>query len=416
MSYKWYVLALLWFCGFFNYADRQAVNAVFKPIQAEFQLNDAQLGLIGTAFMAVYALTSPFAGYLVDRVSRRALIAVGLGFWSLICAGTGLVRSFPQLIFLRAAEGLGESFYFPASMTFLADYHSPATRSRAMSIHQTSVYLGSAGGVVLGGFLGERFGWQSPFLVLGLTGMVFAGWLGTQLVEPKRGQSESAEPATVEPVAITARPSLWANVLEILGNPAALALLGVFVGANFVAAVFLTWLPLFIGRQFGLSLSASSLTSTVWPLASLFGALGGGFLADLAARRPGGRIRVQAFSLMLGAPFVWATGSAGSIPILVLAMAGVGLCKGAYDANIFASLYDVIRPPLRGTAAGLMNSVGWSGGFLAPIVVGILSDRFGLAWAIASTAVVYLLAGLLAIAASLLASRRRVGSWTAVEN
>ena len=82
--YKWYVLALLWFCGFFNYADRQAVNAVFKPIQAEFQLNDAQLGLIGTAFMAVYALTSPFAGYLVDRVSRRALIAVGLLFCSLI--------------------------------------------------------------------------------------------------------------------------------------------------------------------------------------------------------------------------------------------------------------------------------------------------------------------------------------------
>ena len=416
-SYRWYVLGLLWFCGFFNYADRQAVNAVFKPIQAEFHLDDTQLGLIGSAFMLVYASSSPFAGYLVDRVSRRTLIAVGLGFWSLICAATGLVRSFPQLIFLRAAEGLGESFYFPASMTLLADYHPPATRSRAMSIHQTSVYLGSAGGVVLGGFLGERFGWQSPFLVLGLTGMVFAGWLATQLVEPKRGQSEPDLVETItgsSPAVIEQQPSLLANLAEILTTPAALALLGVFVGANFVAAVFLTWLPLFIGRQFSLGLTASSLTSTVWPLASLFGALGGGFLADIASRRPGGRIRIQAFSLMLGSPFVFATGWAGSIPVLVLVLAAVGLCKGAYDANIFASLYDVIRPPLRGTAAGLMNSVGWTGGFLAPTVVGIMSDHFGLGLAIASTAVVYLLAGLLAIGASILAARQQAKSWTSV--
>ena len=419
--YKWYVLGLLWFCGFFNYADRQAVNAVFKPIQTEFHLADTQLGLIGSAFMLVYASTSPFAGYLVDRVSRRTLIAVGLGFWSLICAATGLVRSFPQLIFLRAAEGLGESFYFPASMTFLADYHPPATRSRAMSIHQTSVYLGSAGGVVLGGFLGERFGWQSPFLVLGLAGMVFAGWLATQLVEPKRGQSEPKDPVPVDAYAAPSlaleeeeRPSLLANLKEILTTPAALALLGVFVGANFVAAVFLTWLPLFIGRQFGLGLTASSLTSTVWPLASLFGALGGGFLADIASSRPGGRIRIQAFSLMLGAPFVLATGWAWSIPVLIVVLAAVGLCKGAYDANIFASLYDVIRPPLRGTAAGLMNSVGWTGGFLAPTVVGIMSDWFGLGLAIASTAVVYLLAGLLAIVASILAARRQASPWTSV--
>ena len=418
-SYRWYVLGLLWFCGFFNYADRQAVNAVFKPIQTEFQLDDTQLGLIGSAFMLVYASTSPFAGYMVDRVSRRVLIAVGLGFWSLICAATGLVRSFPQLIFLRAAEGLGESFYFPASMTLLADYHSPATRSRAMSIHQTSVYLGSAGGVVLGGFLGERFGWRSPFLILGLSGMVFAGWLATQLVEPKRGQSEPTESephdpfAPPSPVVKGEQPSLLTNLAEIITNPAALALLGVFVGANFVAAVFLTWLPLFIGRQFGLGLTASSLTSTVWPLASLFGALGGGFLADIASRRSGGRIRIQAFSLMLGAPFVLATGWAGSLPLLVLALVGVGLCKGAYDANIFASLYDVIRPPLRGTAAGLMNSVGWTGGFLAPTAVGIMSDHFGLGLAIASTAIVYLLAGFLAIVASILAARHRGATWTA---
>ena len=135
--------------------------------------------------MLVYALSSPFSGYTVDLLSRRLLIALGLTFWSLICAATALSRSFVQLVFFRGAEGLGESFYFPASMSVLADYHGPRTRSRALSIHQTSVYLGTAGGAVLAGYLGERLGWRSPFWVLGLAGMVYAVLLGFGLVEPR---------------------------------------------------------------------------------------------------------------------------------------------------------------------------------------------------------------------------------------
>ena len=121
-------------------------SAVFPLLKGEFGIGDPQLGTLSSAFMLLYALTSPFTGYTVDRLSRRFLIAAGLAFWSLICAATGLARSFVQLVLFRAAEGLGESFYFPASMSVLADYHGPRTRSRAMSLHQTSVYLGTAGG------------------------------------------------------------------------------------------------------------------------------------------------------------------------------------------------------------------------------------------------------------------------------
>ena len=189
-AYRWYIVALLWFCGFFNYADRQAVNAVFPLLQSEFKLSDEQLGWVGSSFMIVYALSAIFAGFLVDNVSRRRLIAAGVAFWSLICAATGFARSFPQLLIFRAAEGLGESFYFPASMTLLADYHAPSTRSRAMSIHQTSVYVGSAGGVYFAGLLAERYGWRAPFWVLGSIGVVFALWLTTQIIEPVRGKSD----------------------------------------------------------------------------------------------------------------------------------------------------------------------------------------------------------------------------------
>ncbi len=121
---------MLWFCGFFNYADRMAVNAVFPVLETEFHLTKTQLGLIGSSFMFVYAFSSPLAGFVVDRMSRRWLVSVGLAFWSLICVATGLSRSFGQLLFFRAAEGLGEAFYFPASTTLIADYHPPSSRSR----------------------------------------------------------------------------------------------------------------------------------------------------------------------------------------------------------------------------------------------------------------------------------------------
>src|SRR4029077_13178844 len=130
------------------------------------------------------------SGFTVDLLPRRLLITAGLAFWSLICAATALSRSFAQLVFFRGAEGLGESFYFPASMSLLADYHRPKTRSRALSIHQTSVYLGTAGGAGLAGYLGERLGWRWPFWILGLAGMVYAVFLGFCLVEPPRESTD----------------------------------------------------------------------------------------------------------------------------------------------------------------------------------------------------------------------------------
>jgi MFS family permease len=419
-AYPWVVVGLLWFCGFFNYADRQAVYSVFPLLTNEFGLSKPQLGLLGSAFMVVYAAASPFTGYTVDVLSRRLLITLGLAFWSLICAATALSRNFLQLLCFRGAEGLGESFYFPASMSCLADYHGPRTRSRAMSIHQTSVYLGTAGGAVLAGHLGEQHGWRSPFWALGLVGIVYAAVLWLALIEPLRSQSGgpgAGKPADVGDEEWRLPPvdpgSMGGKLARILTNPAAALLLAVFVGANFVAATFLTWLPLFIFEGFDLGLSSSSLTSTFWPLASLPGALCGGVLADWAARHSrGGRIRTQSLGLILAAPFVLLTGWATSVLMLIVSLIGAGLCKGIYDANIFAALFDVVPAEDRGTAAGLMNTVGWTGGLVAPTAVGIAAERLGLGVAIASTAAIYLLVGLLAlVAASLAEVQARSKRW-----
>jgi MFS family permease len=415
-SYPWIVLGFLWFAGFFNYADRQAVYSVFPLLETEFHLSKTQLGLLGSAFMVVYAVSSPFSGYTVDLLPRRLLITAGLLFWSLVCAATAMSRNFYQLIFFRGAEGLGESFYFPASMSVLSDYHGPRTRSRALGIHQTSVYLGTAGGAVLAGYLGEHLGWRSPFWILGLAGMVYALLLGYWLVEPTRESAindttagdRAGEGAGQAPTGRSG--SLNAKVLRVVTNPSAALLLLVFVGANFVASTFLTWLPDYIFEKFELDLSKSSLTSTFWPLASLPGAVLGGMAADwLSQRSRGGRIKVQAVGLIVAAPFVFLTGWSTTMPVLIASLIGAGVCKGVYDSNIFASLFDVIEPEDRGTAAGLMNTVGWTGGFLAPTAVGIASESFGLGVTIASTAVVYLVGGALALVAARLAELRSVG-------
>jgi MFS family permease len=403
-SNKWFVVGLLWLCGFLNYADRQAVSAVFPMLGDEFRLSPESKGAIGTSFSLVYALSAPFAGFLVDRLSRRRLIIWGLAVWSAICAATGLARTFGQLLVFRGLEGLGESFYFPASMSLLADHHGSRTRSRAMSLHQTSVYGGTALGMILAGYLGQRYGWRSPFWILGILGVLYALVLPRLLVEPQRERYRE------ESEVLEGRVSLTGNLARILREPAALLLLAVFAGANFVALTLLTWLPEFVKGRYGYDLTSSNTVAGLFfPGGNAVGALCGGALADHAARRtPGGRVMVQAAGLLLGAPCVYLAGTTGSIAVLIPALVGIGLGKGIYDANIFASVYDVVRPEVRGTAAGLMNTVGWAAASPAPALVGWLSRRHGLGGAIALTAMVYLAAGLLAAATAVLAARRSI--------
>ena len=387
---------MLWFVCFFNYADRQAIFSVFPLLKAEMNLSDVQLGIIGASFMWVYALAGPFAGLAGDRVSRKTLILAGLIFWSLITVATALSRTYWHLVLFRALEGLGESFYFPASMSMVSDYHGRDTRSRAMAIHQSSVYAGTIAGGTVAGFLGQYYGWRSSFYLFGSLGTLLGFALVLFLREPVRGQSEQA---AVEPAhgAIPVGRGLREALAGVFESRMAPVLVAVFVGANFVAMIFLTWMPSFLYRKFSMSLSMAGLSGTAYlQIASVLGVVSGGVLADrLARRHPGGRMMTQAIGLFCGVPFIFLTGWTLSAPVLVLAMSGFGYFKGLYDANIWASLYDVVRPAYRATALGLMNSIGWLGGGMAPVAVAAASERFGMSASISANSLVYLLFGLL---------------------
>ena len=402
--YKWVVVGLLWFVCFFNYADRQAVFSVFTPIQKEMGLTDIQLGWVGSAFMYVYALVGPLAGIIGDRISRKVLIISGLVFWSLVTAGTYLATDYWHLILVRALEGLGEAFYFPASMALISDYHQESgTKSRAMGIHQSSVYAGIIAGGWVSGFMAEQHGWRSSFVLFGSLGVLLGIILLVALKEPPRTTSKIAPAATVDDEAHATldwrQKGLWADIVEIFRTPMVRILMIVFVGANFVASIFMTWMPTYLLRTFKLSLSMAGLNGTAWTqIASMLGVVLGGILADRLVRRfYGGRMMTQALGLLGGVVFIFLTGWTISLPVLIAAMIGFGLFKGFYDANIWASLYDVVKPERRATAVGLMNSIGWFGGALAPTAIAFAAQRYGMSACLSANALIYLLVGVLLI-------------------
>src|SRR3954470_2025265 len=182
-AYRWLIVAMLWFVCLFNYADRQAISSVYPLLKQQMHLSDVQLGIVGGSFMWVYAAALPFAGIIGDAFSRKTLILGGLIFWSLITLATALSTQYWHLVLFRGLEGLGEAFYFPASMSLISDYHSSRTRSRAMSFHQSSVYVGTIAGGTAAGFLAQRFGWRSGFYIFGALGIVLGLVLALMLKE-----------------------------------------------------------------------------------------------------------------------------------------------------------------------------------------------------------------------------------------
>jgi MFS family permease len=387
-NYKWLVVCMLWFVCFFNYADRQAIFSIFPLIKQQFHLTDVQLGVLGAAFMWMYALFGPVAGWLCDRFPRKGLIIAALFFWSIVTAATSFTHTYTELLVCRALGGLGEAFYFPAAMSLLSDYHGIGTRSKAMSLHQSGVYAGSIAGGALSGLVGEYYGWRPPFILFGVAGIVLGVFLIGLLKEPARGMSTANDPEPSGKLIDTDKArkysgSLWSGLSDVLQNR--------------MAMLFLTWLPTFLYEKFHMSLSMAGFSGTAYlQVASVVGVLSGGVLADFAAKRVrGGRLFTQAAGLIGGVPFLFLTGWSHAVPAFILATIGFGYFKGLYDANIFAGLYDVVPVERRGVAAGVLNSLGWMGAGFAPIAIALGTARYGMSLCISATGAIYLTIGLL---------------------
>ncbi|SEF77163.1 Predicted arabinose efflux permease, MFS family [Bryocella elongata] len=388
LNNRWLVVFMLWTVCFLNYADRQAIFVVFPLFEREFSLNNFYLGVLSASFMGTYAITGPLAGWACDRLPRRNLVIGALVLWSAMTALSSLAHTYTQLLLGIAMAGVGEAFYFPSAMSLISDYHAVDTRSRAMAFHQSGVYAGSIIGGWLAGVLGQRIGWRIGFRGFGGAGILLGLLLYLLLREPPRGLSDP----NVGP--IPRGGGFWQSLCDLAANRIARLLVVVFIGANFVAMVFTVWMPTYLFTRFHLSLSVAGLSGTAYmQIASILGVILGGIAADSGVRHGSGpgatRMRVQAMGLLCAVPALCLSGWATRVAYVLAAMVGFGLCKGVYEASLWASLHDVVPIEQRGSSVGLMNSLGWLGAAGAQLLVGYASERFSMGACLSATAIIY---------------------------
>jgi len=380
--YKWIMLALLSCAFFFHQADRVLFGLLTIPIQDELHLTDLQIGWINTSLFCTLAITTPLAGFLGDRISRKCIITASLLFWSLMTACTGFVGGMCGLVFFRSiATGGGESFYAPSAFALIASHHKE-TRSVALSIHQSALYIGLMfSGALVAWALKLFGGWRLVFVAFGslgfLLGVAFIWALkdGTPGTEGTK-RTEGGNPSLLH----SATPLLSQSLRAYFCNPSALLATAGLMAVVFANNAYLSWAPKFVARKFGLSVGAAgSGTMLYHHLAAFAAIMVGAVLTDRMVKSlPRFRLGLQTASLIFGAPALALIGFSPSIAGVWLAVVAYGLFRGLCEVNTHASLFDVVPSEHRSTAEGLATMITFLVGSLSPLMMGALSDRCGM--------------------------------------
>lgn len=369
--YAWTVVALLWPVALLNYLDRQMLATMKASMVGDIPsiANKADWGLVLGGFKWTYAVLSPFGGYIADRVSRRHVICASLFVWSLVTWWTGRATSFHELMATRALMGISEAFYIPAALALIADFHPGPTRSRAVGLHQSGIYVGQ----ILGGYAGfvadsPDHGWRWAFSTCWMVGVIYAMPLLALLRNPR--------PSVVEPVAQAGSRAQRGVFRALLGNRNFLLLVLYFTLPAIAGWVVRDWMPDILREKFSLGQGKAGVRAIVYvQVASLVGAVIGGALADRwMTHTPRGRIFTSAIGMTLFLPALFSVGNAGSLGVAVAGLIVFGFGWGFFDCNNMPILCQIARPEWRATGYGIMNLVSISCGGFGDWMFGALRD------------------------------------------
>ena len=396
----YYIFTLLFLLYFFDYVDRMIVTSLFPYIQKEWGLTDTQSGLlVSVVYWSIVAFVFPVS-ILVDRWSRKKTIAIMALIWSLATALCAFTKSFPQLLMTRSGIGIGEAGYAPAGTAMLSGLFPPEKRSRMMGLWNMSIPLGIAVGIAVGGFVAQHWGWRHAFGLVALPGAIAAilfffvkDYKTVDLVKTVGSSGAGNNKARMSKMDI---------FREFIHTPSLILTNMGFIGCIFVNNAIIVWLPTYLHRVEGISISEAGMKVGLIMLLAIIGLPVGGWLADVWFKKNvSSRMLFPSLTIALNAVVIFAAFSFldGKTQYMMLLLMGVLASMFAPAAIIVTQ--EVIHPGLRAISYSVcvvfQNLFGAS---MAPIVIGALSDAYGIKVAMSILPVFLLISALLFFAGS----------------
>jgi len=378
--YPSYVLLMLAVANVLNAIDRNIVGLLAEAIKQDLRITDTHLGLLtGFVFAVFYVLFGIPLARWSDRGNRRTILALGVAFWSLMTAVFGMATGFTMLLLARIGVGIGEAAAVPTSLSLIADYFPQEKRPRAVSIFHSAVFVGLAATAFVG-FFAQAHGWRTAFVVVGMAGVLFALVLRLTVAEPMRGSFDGVSDRE------QGQPPLGASVRMLLREPV-YVLIMVAIAATAMSATSLSaWGPAFLMRVHGLSVAeVASVAGPASGFGGFVGSLAGGFLTVYVVGRTGDRrwtLLIPGIALVLAVPTVLVFLFADSVTLTVAAFGFQAFLWAMKTGPCFAVALGLAPPGMRAFAASLLLITGGVvGNGMGPLLVGLLSDLLGSAFA-----------------------------------
>jgi MFS family permease len=397
-GHSYYTFTLLFLLYMFDYIDRMVVVSLFPFLKADFGLSDTQCGLlVSTVYWSIVVLSVP-TSVIIDRWSRKKSIGFMALFWSAATVACAFTKSFSQLFIARTAIGVGEAGYAPGGTAMISALFPEKMRSLIVGLWTAALPLGSAIGIMLGGYIATHYGWRQAFGIVALPGFIVA------LLFFFVRDYKTVDLKTKEDPALPRQGKMRAGEVmrRFIHTPSLLLTYAAFAGCMFLTASYLSWLPTYFHRMENLTMENAAFKGSLVMLLAIVGFPLGGFAADRWRRKKiKARLLFPALSsLITGGLFLSAFYFLQGSSQYALILLG-GMAASAFSPAAIAVTQDVVHPGLRATSYSFcviaQNLLGSS---LGPLFVGAISDQYGIHYALTLVPLFSFLAAILFFAAS----------------